>query len=299
MIYTLTLNPALDYVIGMDYLKIGETNRTKDEFITFGGKGLNVSAVLCDLETENVALGFYGGFVGKEILQRAESRDIKCDFIELEGENSRINVKIETETESEINGAGPNVSGGALNELYLKLSSLKEGDIIVLSGSIPKNLSQTIYMDIMTRLPKGVKTVIDATGAALKNTLKCHPFLIKLSVAELSDVYGLQILVKTDAIYYGKKHIDAGAENVLISMEEKGAVFIAKSGEIYEMNAPCGEVVNHIGAGCAMLAGFISEYVSSEDYVSSLHTAVCAGSATAFSKDLPEKNEILKIINEG
>lgn len=297
MIYTVTLNPALDYVMGLDSLKMGETNRAASNFITFGGKGLNVSAVLSDLGTPNVALGFSGGFIGREIIRRAEEAGVKCDFIDLPDQISRINVKIETDEESEINGTGPEISREALNELYLKLSSLSDGDIVVLSGSIPKNLSPTIYMDIMTRLPKGVKTVVDATGAALKNTLKCHPFLIKPSAFDLGDIYGAKIAVKTDAVFYGKKLIDAGAENVLVSMGDRGAVLITNEGEVYEMNAPDGEVINTVGTGCSMVAGFLSEYTKSGDFISALRLAICAGSATAFTEDLADKDEILKIVS--
>lgn len=297
MIYTVTLNPALDYVVKMDNLKIGETNRAKDEFVTFGGKGLNVSAVLTSLGVENIALGFIGGFVGQEIIRRAEKAGVKCNFIELPNQNSRINVKIESETASEINGKGPQISSTALNQLYSKISQLKDGDILVLSGSIPKNLSSTIYMDIMTRLPHGVKTVVDATGAVLKNTLKCHPFLIKPNALELGDIYGVKIAVKTDAVFYGKKLIDAGAENVLVSMGKRGAVLITQNGEVYEMNAPDGEVVNHIGTGCSMIAGFLSEYTKSGDFISALRFGVCAGSATTFTLDLAQKEDILRIVN--
>ncbi len=296
MIYTVTLNPALDYVMELDNLKIGETNRSASNFITFGGKGLNVSAVLSGLGTPSIALGFSGGFIGREIIRRAEEAGVKCDFIDLPDQISRINVKIETDDESEINGSGPKISREALNELYLKLSTLSEGDILVLSGSIPKNLSPTIYMDIMTRLPKGVKTVVDATGAALKNTLKCHPFLIKPSATDLEDIYGAKIAVKTDAVFYGKKLIDAGAENVLVSMGKCGAVLITQDGEVYEMNAPDGEVINTVGTGCSMVAGFLSEYTKSGDFISALRLAICAGSATAFTEDLADKDEILKIV---
>ncbi len=297
MIYTVTLNPALDYVIELDNLKLGETNRTKSEFITFGGKGLNVSAVLTDLGVPNIALGFCGGFVGKEIIRRATGVGIKCDFIDLPGYDSRINIKIESEDESEINGTGPQVSGTALNQLYSKLSTLQSGDILVLSGGITKNLSSTIYMDIMTRLPNGVKTVVDATGAVLRNTLKCHPFLVKPNAAELGDIYGAKIAVKTDAVFYGKKLIDAGAENVLVSMGKRGAVLITQDGEVYEMNAPDGKVINRIGAGCSMIAGFLSEYIKSEDLISALRLGICAGSATAFTPDLAEREDILRILN--
>ena len=297
MIYTVTLNPALDYVVGVSSLKMGEINRTEYSYMTFGGKGLNVSAVLCRLGTPNTALGLCGGFVGKEIIRMAEAEGCVCDFIEIPDRTSRINIKIKDGGETEINGTGPTVSGSQLNMLYEKLSALNEGDILVLSGSIPKNITPTIYMDIMTRLPKGVKTVVDTTGAPLKNALKCHPFLVKPNAAELGDIYGAKIAVKTDAIFYGKKLLDAGAENVLVSMGGKGAVLITPD-DIYEANAPEGEIINTVGAGDSMVAGFLAAWTQTGSPSAALHLAVAAGSATAFSPALATKDEIMRLSEE-
>ncbi len=297
MIYTVTLNPALDYVVGVSNLKMGETNRTDYSYTTFGGKGLNVSAVLRRLDTPNTALGFYGGFVGREIIRMAEAEGCVCDFIELPDQTSRINIKIKNGIETEINEAGPTVSGSRLNMLYEKLSALNDGDILVLSGSIPKNITPTIYMDIMTRLPKGVKTVVDTTGAPLKNALKCHPFLVKPNAAELGDIYGAKIAVKTDAVFYGKKLLDAGAENVLVSMGEKGAVLITCD-DIYEANAPEGKIINTVGAGDSMVAGFLAAWAQTGSPAAALHLAVAAGSATAFSPELATKDEIMRVSDE-
>lgn len=297
MIYTVTLNPAIDYIVGVEAFKDGELNKALSSTITFGGKGLNVSAVLKSLDIESVALGFCGGFTGEEIIKMATDAGCVCDFINLPGEMSRINVKIKNGSETEINGVGPQISGIALNELYSKLSALTSGDILVLSGSVPKSLSPTIYMDIMTRLPEGVRVVVDSSGASLKNTLKCHPFLIKPNIYELGDIFGVKIAVKTDAVYYGKKLIDAGAENVLVSLGEKGAVLLHGE-EVYEMNAPDGVVINTIGSGDSMVAGFLAAIETGKDYVDALHMAICAGSATAFCEKLADKDQILKLLDE-
>ncbi len=296
MIYTVTLNPAIDYIVGVENFKCGELNYASSSKMTFGGKGLNVSSVLGGFNIPNVALGFCGGFVGEEIIKMAEADGVKCDFIRLEGQNSRINVKIKSGDETELNGLGPTVSGTALNALYGKLSDLKEGDILVLSGSVPKGMSPTIYMDLMSRLPKGVKTVVDASGQALKNALSMKPYLIKPNAYELGDIYGVKIEVKTDAIYYGKKLIDAGAENVLVSLGEKGAVLVT-SDDAYEMNAPQGEVINSVGAGDSMVAGFLAAISQGEDLIDALRLAVCAGSATAFCETLAKSEDILRLLN--
>ena len=296
MIYTVTLNPAIDYIATTADFNLGELNYADSAQMTFGGKGLNVSAVLSSLDVPNIALGFIGGFTGDAIVKMAEEAGVKCDFIRLEGQNSRINVKIKSGEETELNGKGPVVSGTALNALYSRLSELKEGDILVLSGSVPNGISPTIYMDFMSRLPKGVKTVVDASGQALKNALSCKPYLIKPNAYELGDIYGVKIEVKTDAVFYGRKLIDAGAENVLISLGKDGAVLVTKD-EAYEMNAPEGEAVNSVGAGDSMVAGFLTAITNGEGLIDALRLGICAGSATAFSETLATKDEILKLLN--
>ncbi len=296
MIYTVTLNPAIDYIATTTDFNLGELNYADSAQMTFGGKGLNVSAVLSTLDVPNIALGFIGGFTGDAIIKMAEDAGVKCDFIRLEGQNSRINVKIKSGEETELNGKGPVVSGTALNALYSKLGELKEGDILVLSGSVPNGISPTIYMDLMSRLPKGVKTVVDASGQALKNALSCKPYLIKPNAHELGDIYGVKIEVKTDAVFYGRKLIDAGAENVLVSLGGGGAVLVTRD-EAYEMNAPEGEALNSVGAGDSMVAGFLTAIVNGEGLLDALRLGICAGSATAFSETLATKDEILKLLN--
>ena len=296
MIYTVTLNPALDYLVDVENFRTGTLNKAASSSVTFGGKGLNVSAVLKTLGVDSKAFGFSGGFIGNEIIKMAQESGCDCDFIDLPGQTSRINVKIKHGEETELNGEGPQISSVALNELYSKLSTLTSDDFLVLSGSVPKSLSHTIYMDIMTRLPEGVKTVVDTTGATLKNTLKCHPYLIKPNIDELSDIFGVKIAVKSDAIYYARKLVEIGAENVLVSMGEQGAVLVTQN-EAYEMNAPSGTVVNTIGAGDSMVAGFLAAICSGQDIVDALHLAVCAGSATAFCETLAERDSIFRLLD--
>lgn len=296
MIYTVTLNPAIDYIATTTDFNLGELNYADSAQMTFGGKGLNVSAVLSTLDMPNIALGFIGGFTGDAIIKMAEDAGVKCDFIRLEGQNSRINVKIKSGEETELNGKGPVVSGTALNALYSRLSELKEGDILVLSGSVPNGISPTIYMDLMSRLPKGVKTVVDASGQALKNALSLKPYLIKPNAHELGDIYGVKIEVKTDAVFYGRKLVDAGAENVLVSLGGGGAVLVTRD-EAYEMNAPEGEALNSVGAGDSMVAGFLTAITNGEGLLDALRLGICAGSATAFSETLATKDEILKLLN--
>ncbi|MBQ2891041.1 MAG: 1-phosphofructokinase [Clostridia bacterium] len=296
MIYTVTLNPAIDYIATTEDFKLGELNYADSAQMTFGGKGLNVSAVLSTLDVPNVALGFIGGFTGDAIIKMAQEAGVKCDFIRLEGQNSRINVKIKSGEETELNGKGPVVSGTALNALYSRISELKEGDILVLSGSVPSGISPTIYMDLMSRLPKGVKTVVDASGQALKNALSLKPYLIKPNAHELGDIYGVKIEVKTDAVFYGRKLVDAGAENVLVSLGGGGAVLVTRD-EAYEMNAPEGEVINSVGAGDSMVAGFLTAITKGEGLLDALRLGICAGSATAFSETLATKDEILRLLS--
>ena len=298
MIYTVTLNPALDYTVSAENFTLGETNRTSNEHISFGGKGLNVSAQLVRLGIDSIALGFSGGFVGQKIIALAKENGCECDFVEAEGQNSRINIKIKSSEETELNGKGPEISRETLGLLYSKFSDVKFGDTVVLSGSVPKNVPLTVYTDIMMRLPDGVRVIVDAGGVLLKNTLKCRPFLVKPNASELGDLYGTDIAVKSDAVYYGKRLAAEGAENVLVSLGEMGAVLI--SGEdVYEMNAPGGNLVDSVGAGDAMVAGFIYEYERTQSVAAAFKYAVYTGSAAAFSNGFPEKEEIERLIDIG
>ena len=298
MIYTVTFNPALDYIVNMDNLKLGETNRSTSEMILSGGKGINVSIVLKNLGFDNVALGFVAGFTGEEIENGTRKLGITTDFIHLKEGLSRINVKLKANEETEVNGTGPIISEDELNALYGKLENLKKDDILVLAGSVPNTLPQDIYEKIMEMLQdKGIKIVVDATKDLLLNVLKYKPFLIKPNNHELSEIFGVEIKTEQEIIDYAKKLQDKGARNVLISRAGDGAILIAENGEIYKSPAPKGKVINSVGAGDSMVAGFIAGYLKNNSYEEAFKTGVASGSASAFSKYLAKKEEILEILN--
>ena len=298
MIYTVTFNPALDYIVNMDNLKLGETNRSTSEMILSGGKGINVSIVLKNLGFDNVALGFVAGFTGEEIENGTRKLGITTDFIHLKEGLSRINVKLKASEETEVNGTGPIISEDELNALYGKLENLKKDDILVLAGSVPNTLPQDIYEKIMEMLQdKGIKIVVDATKDLLLNVLKYKPFLIKPNNHELSEIFGVEIKTEQKIIDYAKKLQDKGARNVLVSRAGDGAILIAENGDIYKSPAPKGKVVNSVGAGDSMVAGFIAGYLKNNNYEEAFKTGVASGSASAFSKYLAKKEEILEILN--
>ena len=298
MIYTVTFNPALDYIVNMDNLKLGETNRSTSEMILSGGKGINVSIVLKNLGFNNVALGFVAGFTGEEIENGTKKLGITTDFIHLKEGLSRINVKLKANEETEVNGTGPIISENELNALYGKLENLKKDDILVLAGSVPNTLPQDIYEKIMEMLQdKGIKIVVDATKDLLLNVLKYKPFLIKPNNHELSEIFGVEIKTEQEIIDYAKKLQDKGARNVLVSRAGDGAILIAENGDIYKSPAPKGKVVNSVGAGDSMVAGFIAGYLKNNSYEEAFKTGVASGSASAFSKYLAKKEEIIEILN--
>ncbi|MBO8434981.1 MAG: 1-phosphofructokinase [Tyzzerella sp.] len=298
MIYTVTFNPALDYIVNMDNIKLGETNRSTSEMILSGGKGINVSIVLKNLGFDNIALGFVAGFTGKEIENGTRKLGITTDFIHLKEGLSRINVKLKADKETEVNGTGPIISKDELNALYGKLENLKKDDILVLAGSVPNTLPQDIYEKIMGMLQdKGIKIVVDATKDLLLNVLKYKPFLIKPNNHELSEIFGVEIKTEEEIIDYAKKLQDKGARNVLISRAGDGAILIAENGDIYKSPAPKGKVINSVGAGDSMVAGFIAGYLKNNSYEEAFKTGVASGSASAFSKYLAKKEEILEILN--
>ena len=292
MIYTVTFNPSLDYIINVENLKMGETNRSSSEMILSGGKGINVSTVLKNLGFENVALGFIAGFTGKEIENGAKEFGINTDFIELREGLSRINVKIKADKETEINCTGPSISADELEMLYSKLRELKEGDILVLAGSVPPSLPQDIYEKIMEM----IKIAVDATKDLLLNVLKYNPFVIKPNNHELGEMFGVVLKTEEEIIEYAKKLQDMGARNVLISRAGDGAIMITENGEIYKSAAPKGTVVNSVGAGDSMVAGFIAGYLNNGSYEEAFKTGVATGSASAFSKYLATKEEVLEIL---
>ena len=300
MIYTVSFNPAWDYVLRVDELKMGMTNRTSEESVTFGGKGINVSAVLNELGVESVALGFTAGFLGEALKKEIESKGLKCDFVHLEKGMTRINIKLKSEDETEINASGPEIDDDALNRLLSKLDRLVSGDILVLAGSVPSGVSVDIYEKILERLKyKEVLIVVDASDELLLSSLKYRPFLIKPNIYELRDIFKHKIETDLEITEAAKSLKELGAKNVLVSMAEDGALLIDEHGKLHRINAAKGEVVNSVGAGDSMVAGFLAGYLKTKDYDCALKLATAAGGATAFSKTLADKkliDDVLKTL---
>ena len=297
MIYTLTVNPSLDYVVDVEDFKTGGVNRTKAEKIFAGGKGINVSIVLQNLGIKNIALGFTAGFTGSQIENMLAQKDVDCDFIKLKDGFSRINVKLRSGEESEINGQGPHITQENVSELFEKLEHLNKDDLLVLAGSIPKSLAQSFYSDIMSRLEgKGVRFVVDATRDLLKKSLQYKPFLVKPNNHELGELFGVELKTREEVVPYALKLKEMGAQNVLVSMAGEGAVLAAADGKIYKGKALKCKLVNSVGAGDSMVAGFIAGYMSSASYSDALITGLCTGTASAASEELATKAEVEKLI---
>lgn len=296
MIYTVTFNPSLDYIVSVDEFKLGLTNRTSSELLLPGGKGINVSTILTNLGIESTALGFVAGFTGDEIIRRVEQIGVRSDFIRIEDGISRINVKLKSIDGTEINGMGPDISSEKTEELMKKLDVLDEGDVLVLAGSIPASMPDDIYSRILKRLEgKGVTFVVDATGELLLNVLKYHPFLIKPNNHELGDLFGVELKTRKEVVPYGRKLQEMGAKNVLISMAGEGAVLVAEDGSVYDTPAPKGVLVNAVGSGDSMVAGFTAGWMEKKDYRHAFYMGVAAGSASAFSEYLATKDEIMEL----
>lgn len=297
MIYTVTFNPALDYVVKVDNFQTGGINRVYQENIFFGGKGINVSFVLREHGFTSTALGFTAGFTGEAIENGLREQGIHADFIRLSEGMSRINVKMKSQNETEINGQGPNIPQEALDKLFAKLDCLKEGDVLILAGSIPNTLPEDVYEQIMARLDgKGILIAVDATKDLLLNVLKYHPFLIKPNNHELGEMFGVELKTEEDIIFYAKKLQDQGAGNVLISMAGDGAILVTKEGAVHKIGVPTGTVVNSVGAGDSMVAGFMAGYLTKGDYEYALKLGTASGSATAFSEGLAVKEDIDKLL---
>lgn len=297
MIYTVTFNPALDYVVKVDNFQTGGINRVYQENIFFGGKGINVSFVLREHGFTSTALGFTAGFTGEAIENGLREQGIHADFIRLAEGMSRINVKMKSQNETEINGQGPDIPQEALEKLFGKLECLKEGDVLILAGSIPNTLPEDIYEQIMARLDgKGILIAVDATKDLLLNVLKYHPFLIKPNNHELGEMFGIELKTEEDIIFYAKKLQDQGAGNVLISMAGDGAILVTKEGAVHKIGVPKGTVVNSVGAGDSMVAGFMAGYLTKGDYEYALKLGTASGSATAFSEGLAVKEDIDRLL---
>ena len=299
LIYTVTFNPSLDYIVGVKDFKLGATNRTSYEQMLAGGKGINVSYVLKNLGFESTAIGFLAGFVGEELKRRIVADGINADFLTLEDGISRINVKLKDIDGTEINGMGPDIAPDKVKELRAKINALKAGDILVLAGSIPQSMPDTIYMDIMADLQgRGVNIVVDATRDLLMNVLSYKPFLIKPNTHELGEIFGVVLRKREEVIPYARKLQEKGARNVLVSMAGEGAVLIDENGREYMSEAPEGKVVNAVGAGDSMVAGFIAGYLEKKDYEYAFHKGLAAGSASAFSEQLATDEEVEALLEK-
>ncbi len=297
MIYTVTFNPSLDYIASVDDFTLGQVNRTSFELMYPGGKGVNVSIVLRNLGVDSTALGFTAGFTGAEIERLLGEQDISTDFIKIREGISRINVKLRSNEESEINGMGPVISEEAIESLYQKLDALQKGDILVLAGSIPSSMPETMYMDIMKYMEgRGVEVVVDATRDLLVNVLEYGPFLIKPNNHELGEIYGVTLNTKEEVLPYARKLQERGARNVLVSMAGEGALLLTEDGAVFQSKPPAGKVKNSVGAGDSMVAGFLAGYLESGSYEKAFYMGLCTGSASAFSDELATRPEVERLL---
>jgi 1-phosphofructokinase len=293
MIYTVTFNPSLDYIVRVENFRAGQINRTYYEDILPGGKGINVSIVLSNLGHDSTALGFMAGFTGEDIEELMKDFGCGTDFIRVKEGFSRINVKMKSDEETEINGQGPRITEEDIAKLYEKLDALSEGDLLIISGSVPNTLPQDMYERIMERLDgKGIRIIVDATRDLLTRVLKYHPFLIKPNNHELGEIYGVTLRTQDEVVPYAKKLQEEGARNVLISMAGEGAVFISEEGDVFKSPAPKGTLVNSVGAGDSMVAGFVAGYLETGDYHKAFRMGLATGSASAFSPDLATRPEV-------
>lgn len=296
MIYTVTFNPSLDYILSVKDFQMGRTNRTRQEQLLPGGKGINVSTVLTNLGIENTALGFTAGFSGEEIRRRVEALGVRSDFIPLEEGYSRINVKLKDFDGTEINGRGPDIPEEQLERLLDQLNQLAEGDGLVLAGSIPESLPDSIYRDILERLKgRDILTAVDATGELLVKVLPYRPFLVKPNNHELGEIFGERLSRREDVAPCARKLQEMGARNVLVSMAGEGAVLLDEEGAVHALPAPEGKLVNAVGAGDSMVAGFLAGWLQKKDYEHAFRMGIAAGSASAFSENLAEKQDVERV----
>ena len=296
MIYTVTFNPSLDYIVDVEDFRLGMTNRTCSEQMMAGGKGINVSIVLQNLGIENTALGFIAGFTGEEIRRQVAEIGIRAQFIAIPEGISRINLKLRSIDGTEINGMGPSIGRAQLEALYEKLDTLTDKDTLVLAGSIPASMPASIYSDIMERLQKkGVTFVVDATKQLLLNVLGYKPFLIKPNNHELGELFGVTLSTREAVVPYARKLQERGARNVLISMAGQGAVLVAEDGSVHLTPAPKGTLINAVGAGDSMVAGFLAGWQEQHDYGHAFRMGVASGSASAFSRYLATREEVERV----
>ena len=296
MVYTITLNPALDYVMKVGKLRYDDINRSKSEEIYYGGKGNNVSVILTRLGVHNKALGFVAGFTGRKLEQMLVDEGIDCDFNRLSNGQTRINVKIKADTELDVNASGPDISEDDIKDLMDKLDDIGEDDYLVLAGSIPSTLPDDIYERILSRLQsRGVNFIVDATGDLLKKALPYKPFLVKPNHHELGDLFGVETKTEEDIVKYARKVQEMGARNVLVSRAKDGATLIDENSNVTTFANVDGELVNSVGCGDSMVAGFVAGYINKKDYAYALKLGAACGNATAFSEELATADEIKKV----
>lgn len=296
MVYTITLNPALDYVMKVGKLRYDDINRSKSEEIYYGGKGINVSVILTRLGVHNKALGFVAGFTGRKLEQMLVDEGIDCDFNRLSNGQTRINVKIKADTELDVNASGPDISEEDIKDLMDKLDDIGEDDYLVLAGSIPSTLPDDIYERILSRLQsRGVNFIVDATGDLLKKALPYKPFLVKPNHHELGDLFGVETKTEEDIVKYARKVQEMGARNVLVSRAKDGATLIDENSNVTTFANVDGELVNSVGCGDSMVAGFVAGYINKKDYAYALKLGAACGNATAFSEELATADEIKKV----
>ncbi|MBR4659794.1 MAG: 1-phosphofructokinase [Clostridia bacterium] len=299
MIYTVTLNPSIDYVVHIGKLISGITNRTTSEEYYFGGKGINVSHVLAELELDNTALGFVAGFTGEAIEKGTKAPRITTDFIHLKEGVSRINVKIKSDEETEINGQGPHIDDAALEEFMAKTDAMKDGDTLILSGSIPKTMPDDVYERILERLSgRDIRIVVDATKKLLVNSLKYRPFLIKPNRQEISEIFGVEVNDEDTTLFYAKKLQEMGAKNVLVSLGGDGAMLLDEFGKVHKQGVAKGRVLNTVGSGDSMVAGFVAGCILKNDYAYALRLGSACGGATAFLPGLATREKIDELMDQ-
>lgn len=295
MIYTLTLNPSIDYIVRLEELKLGELNRMQEEQFLTGGKGINVSRVLNNLNYKSTALGFVGGFTGQFIKNELKKEEIKTDFIEVQ-EPTRINIKLKTNVETEVNSLGPEIDAASAQALLDKINLLKADDLVIISGSKAKNLPQNYYQQIIQIIKEtGADFVIDTTGEELREALIHNPLLVKPNSVELADLYGATLRTEADYVQYGEKLIETGAHYAIVSLGEDGAILFSKEG-VYRGISPKGKVKNTVGAGDSMVAGFVGTYKETKNPLEAFKYALASGSATAFTEDLASRKEIEELL---
>ena len=299
MIYTVTFNPSLDYIVSVKDFRPGMTNRTSSELMLAGGKGFNVSLVLGNLGIKSTALGFIAGFTGDEIVRRLHNGGINSEFIKINDGISRINIKLKSIDGTEINGQGPHIDSSHIEQLMNRLRRLESGDVLVLAGSIPAGISDNIYKDIMDMLKdKGVQIVVDATSRLLTNVLEYNPFFIKPNQHELGDIFNVTLNTQEEVIPYALELKKMGAVNVCVSMGGKGAILVADDGNVYKAKAPDGILKNSVGAGDSLVAGFLSGWIEKKDYEYAFRKGVATGSASAFSERLATNGEVNDLIGK-